>query len=187
MPITHIGSLSCPVAQERALRKSETRITAELSDLDKSILLKEALLEQIKEGQVSFETMQQVRLCRDHLVNIACRETFLVFCHMSHHCSILRQLMCDSTILAIAVPLPPRTMVVHQRTLVCCAYIDMKHDVLLIMVVLNCVCHEVLSRRGAMRCNRGANDALYRCRASELLVGVASSSRRVISRERSTS
>lgn len=46
--------------QERALRKSETRINAELSDLDKSIILKEALLAQIKEGQASYETMQQV-------------------------------------------------------------------------------------------------------------------------------
>lgn len=46
--------------QERALRKSETIINAELSDLDKSIILKEALLAQIKEGQASYETMQQV-------------------------------------------------------------------------------------------------------------------------------
>ena len=38
------------LAKERALRKSETRINAELSDLDKSIILKEALLAQIKEG-----------------------------------------------------------------------------------------------------------------------------------------
>lgn len=43
------------------MRKSETRINAELSDLDKSIILKEALLAQIKEGQASYETMQQVR------------------------------------------------------------------------------------------------------------------------------
>lgn len=49
------------LAKERALRKSETRINAELSDLDKSIILKEALLAQIKEGQASYETMQQVR------------------------------------------------------------------------------------------------------------------------------
>lgn len=49
------------VVKERALRKSETRINAELSDLDKSIILKEALLAQIKEGQASYETMQQVR------------------------------------------------------------------------------------------------------------------------------
>lgn len=51
----------CLFVQERALRKSETRINAELSDLDKSIILKEALLAQIKEGQASYETMQQVR------------------------------------------------------------------------------------------------------------------------------
>lgn len=47
--------------QERQLRKSETRINAELSDLDKSIVVKEALLVQIKEGQATFETMQRVR------------------------------------------------------------------------------------------------------------------------------
>ena len=54
--------VSCRVfgGQERALRKSETKINAELSDLDKSIILKEALLAQIKEGQASYETMQQV-------------------------------------------------------------------------------------------------------------------------------
>lgn len=46
--------------QSRALRKSETRINVELSDLDKSIILKEALLAQIKDGQSSYETMQQV-------------------------------------------------------------------------------------------------------------------------------
>lgn len=51
--------------QARALRKSETRINAELSDLDKSIILKEALLAQIKEGQASYETMQQVITLRD--------------------------------------------------------------------------------------------------------------------------
>ncbi|CAM9599974.1 unnamed protein product, partial [Ectocarpus sp. 8 AP-2014] len=45
--------------EERALRQSETMINAELSDLDKSIILKEALLAQIKEGQASYETMQQ--------------------------------------------------------------------------------------------------------------------------------
>ncbi|CAB1117459.1 unnamed protein product [Ectocarpus sp. CCAP 1310/34] len=45
--------------EERALRQSETKINAELSDLDKSIILKEALLAQIKEGQASYETMQQ--------------------------------------------------------------------------------------------------------------------------------
>lgn len=55
-----VGLLFFVCVQERALRKSETRINAELSDLDKSIILKEALLAQIKEGQASFETMQQV-------------------------------------------------------------------------------------------------------------------------------
>lgn len=53
------------VVQARALRKSETRINAELSDLDKSIILKEALLAQIKDGQASYETMQQVIAMRD--------------------------------------------------------------------------------------------------------------------------
>lgn len=47
-------------AKERALRKSETKITAELSDLDRSIMDKEALLAQIKQTQASYETMQQV-------------------------------------------------------------------------------------------------------------------------------
>lgn len=47
--------------QERALRKSETKINAELSDLDKNIIVKEALLAQIKDGQASYEAMQQVR------------------------------------------------------------------------------------------------------------------------------
>ena len=55
-----ISCSATPSAQERALRKSETKINAELSDLDKSIILKEALLAQIKEGQASYETMQQV-------------------------------------------------------------------------------------------------------------------------------
>lgn len=44
------------------MRQSETKINAELSDLDKSIILKEALLAQIKDGQASYETMQQVTL-----------------------------------------------------------------------------------------------------------------------------
>lgn len=47
--------------QERALRKSETKINAELSDLDKNIIVKEALLAQIRDGQASYEAMQQVR------------------------------------------------------------------------------------------------------------------------------
>ena len=50
----------CYFVQERALRKSETKINSELSDLDRSIMDKEALLAQIKQGQASYETMQQV-------------------------------------------------------------------------------------------------------------------------------
>lgn len=67
--------------QERALRKSETRINAELSDLDKSIIVKEALLLQIKEGQASFATMQKVTDERRAEVKQHCSGgSSLVFC-----------------------------------------------------------------------------------------------------------